>query len=220
MLVGMNQNIGDLRDLAKEAGRHMKRVGWTQGAEKKRGKVSIIGAINHCETTPGDAQILHQVLHHRGRAEDWNDQQGRTEDQVVGFLKRTVIDTDTLTEVFGPQYRQVLGIVRTLASAYEPDLYELSNANAKTPSRLAAYDSAWDAAHAVARDAGRDQHADYAWNAAYNDRLPDADDSALFAAADAAAAVAVRDIIPAEHYRTLTHAWRTVFGGPHTSDKA
>ena len=175
--------------------------GWTQ-RQMYAGRAACLtgGLLKACQ--PGDAHLLVQVYRHWNLAEDWNDEDGRTRDEVLAVLDRDVT-ADDLAAVFGPQWEPIVALVRRAAVLTEGEAKRLVTA------RIAAWDAAWDAARVAARGA--------AWGAAW--------DAARGAASDAALALVVRDLIgqhgfTQEHYDTLTAPWARVIGPVHPADQA
>ena len=112
-------------------------------------------------------------------------------------------------EAFGPQGVHVVALLerarhitpdeaRALAPVWDDALGDaLGDAS----------DAAWDAAEGAAREAALAAAEEGA-----------ALDDALDAVRDAAGALVVRDVITADHYNTLTRAWREVIGPIHPDD--
>jgi hypothetical protein len=99
----------------------------------------------------------------------------------------------------GPQGPEVAALIERAARITVDDV-----------KRLAA---AWDAARVAARVAARDAAWDAAWDAARVDAW-----DAAGVAARVAVGLLVRDVLPPEHYQTLTRPWATVIGPCHPDD--
>jgi len=183
---------------------------WTQGAMHHGDRMCLVGGLESCGLAPGEWLIARAVARHRGHGEPWNDTDGRTEDEVVVWLRTAEpITPDELAEVFGPQWEQVCALVLR-AARLTPD-----KAKALGAARGTAWDAAWDAAWYAARGAAWDAARDAAWGAAW--------DAAWYAARDAAWALVIRDLIgqhgfTQDHYDTLTGPWRRVIGPVHPDD--
>ena len=133
----------------------------------------------------------------------------------------------------GPQAGQLLALLDTAERLTGDKLRELAAAWKATwnAARDAAVDVVWDAAgnvvYDVAWNAARDAAGNATWNAARDaavDAVWDAAvdvvwDAAGNAAYDAAEALVVRDLLPQEHYETLTRPWRTAVGAIHPEDE-
>jgi hypothetical protein len=104
-------------------------------------------------------------------------------------------------QVFGPQGEAVAALVDRAARLTADEMSRLSAA--WSAARDAAGSAAWSAARDAARSAARDAAWDAAWSAAWS------------AARSAARALVVRDLIPPEHYATLTAPWAAVIGPAH-----
>ena len=202
--------------------------GWAQGAmEEADGRVCLTGALRACTPQPGDWLIARAVARHQGHAEGWNDDPSRTEGEVTAWLRTaTVTDTD-LEGVFGPQWAEVVALVRRVATLTPDDVVTLA------ASRDAAGDAARDAARGAARDAAWGAARDAAWGAAWvaawdaacwGAARDAAWDAACWGAArDAACALSARDLIgqrgfTRDIYDTLTRPWRTTIGAIHPDD--
>ena len=102
-------------------------------------------------------------------------------------------------------------------SAMTPDQWDAARASAWTAPRVAARDAARTAARIAARDtdwyAARDAARDATQDAAWDDAWDDAGAAAL-----AAVALVVRDLISTEHYDTLTRPMRLAGITVHPDD--
>jgi plasmid maintenance system antidote protein VapI len=198
----------------RPAAEHIRTHGWTQGQMYADDGAACLtgGLLKACQ--PGDGHLLVQVYRRWDMAENWNDKAGRTADEVIAALDRDVTAED-LAETFGPQWEQIVALVRRAAVLTADEAgrllaaWDAAGAAAWDAAWAAASDAAWAAAGAAARAA--------AWAAAR--------DAARDAAWDAAWALVVRDLIgqhglTQEHYDTLTRPWRTVIGPIDPDDAA
>jgi hypothetical protein len=242
----MTADLSSLRTLPLRAADAIERDGWTQGTEKdEQGRMCLTGALREC-SQPGDWLLAREVYRRRDRAEDWNDADGRTVEQVLAELRREVTEQD-LAETFGPQWEQIVALVRRAAVLTGDEVRALAAAWAAAwdAARAAAWAAAWDAARDAAWDAARDAARDAAWaaaRAAARDAARDAAwaaaraaawaaaraaarDAARDAAWAAASALSVRDLIgqhgfTQQHYDLLTRPWTQVIGPAHPDDVA
>jgi len=155
--------------------------GWVQGSwEDVAGHVCAHQAIRLCDPIPGDAFLIEQVAQRKwGKGVAWNDDSATTEADVREWLAAGIDVTDAdLDEVFGPQWRAVVELVRRAATLTEDEVEWLNAAGA----------AAEDAARAAARAAAEDAARTAAWDAA-----EDAAEAAVWGAARAAARGAVWD---------------------------
>ena len=198
--------IDTLRTLPALAAGYITEHGWTQGTEQDdAGRVCLTGALRLCSPVPGDSYIAREVFRRRDRAEGWNDQNGRTADEVVAYLAATKITDEELADTFGPQWREIVALVRAVSGATQQQIVDLAAAWA------AARDAAWAAAGAAVWAAAGDA----VWDAAGA--------AARDAARDAAGALTIRDLISTNgytqaHYDLLTGPWRQVMGPLHADD--
>lgn len=205
-----------LVDLPRRAGDYIESHGWAQGEEvDDAGHVCLTGALRLCESHPGDWYIARVVFRRRFRAEEWNDDDERTAAEVIGYLRspEAAITDDELAKVFGPQWRAVVAMVRSITGATPDQVARLDATRdaAWAADRAAAWAAAWAANRGATRGATRGADRDAAWAAAWD------------AAWDAAWALVVRDLISEngftqEHYDLLTGPWAAVFGPAHPDD--
>lgn len=191
-------DLEPLHNLPQLAAQGLGDKGWTQGTEQdSHGRMCLTGALRICAPIPGDGHIAREVFRRRNRAESWNDENGRSAEEVITYLAATEITDEELAETFGPQWREIVAQVRAISGATPKQIEDL--AAARVAARAAAWAAAWDAAWDAARDA--------AWAAAWA----------------AARALVVRDLIgqhgfEQHHYDTLTKPWRSVMGPLHPDD--
>ncbi|MFI1942219.1 hypothetical protein ACH44C_34445 [Streptomyces purpureus] len=178
----------------RTAGTYMTEHGWTQGIEQNDlGQVCLTGAIRLCAPQTGDESLIRAVLRHQNRAEDWNDTDGRTADEVLSVLTTVEITDADLEATFGPQWAGVVCVVRQAATLTAKQAETIYVAWA------AAGDATWDAAWGAARAATL-----ATWAAR----------DARAAAGGAARAEVVRHLITPEQYNALTAPWRAAFPTP------
>ncbi len=125
--------------------------GWAQDAwTDDDGHVCAHQAIRLCAPVPGDAYLIEQVAECLwGRGPDWNDDADRTEADVRAWLSAGIDVTDAdLAEVFGPNWRAVVDVVRKAATLTDEQTERLRAAQAAA--RVAAWVAAWAAAWAAA----------------------------------------------------------------------
>lgn len=179
---------------------------WIQGEQRDGDRMCLVGGLEACGLAPGEWLIARAVARHRGHGELWNDTDGRTEEEVVGWLRAAEpITPAELAEVFGPQWEPICALVLRAARLTDDQAKSLAAARAAAfAARVVAWDAAWDAVSAAAWDAARDAARPAAW--------------------DAARALVVRDLIgehgfTQEHYDLLTGPWRQVIGPVHPDDE-
>ncbi|MDF3280450.1 hypothetical protein [Gordonia sp. N1V] len=235
-------SIDNLNLLPHLAADYIREHGWTQGTEQDAdGHVCLTGALRLCSPVPGDGYIAREVFRRRHRAEVWNDEHGRTSDEVITYLAESEITDAELAETFGPQWHEIVAQVRAISGATPRQITDLAAAGGAAgaaawdaawdaaraaawgAARDAAWDAAWDAARAAAWGAARDAARAAAWAAARDAAWGAARDAAWGAARDAAWALVTRDLIGTngytqEHYDLLTEPWRQVMGPLHADD--
>ena len=199
-------------DLLKLLGQHGEH--WMQGRWERFDKMCLHGAIRRCSPQPGDAFLIQQVAECQGWGTEWNDDQSTEWVQVRERLAHVEVTDVDLADTFGPQWEQIVALVRRAAVLTADEVTDLA--------------AAGDAIDAAARAAARGATEDDAWSAAW---------SATNAAAKAVANGATRGVIGAaaralvirhvigqhgftqEHYDLLTGPWRKVVGPVHPDDK-
>ena len=207
---------------------------WTQGHQHDGNRMCLVGGLQSCGLAPGEWLIARAVARHRDHAEGWNDDAGRTEADVVGWLRTAEpITPAELVDVFGPQWREVCAMVLRAARLTHDEASDLDAAMDATWDATwdAAMDATWDAARAATWDAARAaawaaaRAAAWAaaWDATWGETWGEAWDAAWDATWDATRALVVRDLIGThgftqDHYDTLTRPWRTVIGPVHPDD--
>lgn len=202
-----------LAEIPSAAAAYIEAHGWTRKTmQDKDGAVCLHGAIRECTPQKGDAEIVRAVARAKGYTESWNDEEASASEVLDALRGLTVTDAD-LAETFGPQWREIVALVRRAATLTDAE------ARALDAARNAARVAARNAARNAARVAGESSGAawDAAWDAARN--------AAQAAAWDAAGALAARDLIgqygfTREHYDTLTGPWARVIGKVHPDDVA
>ena len=181
---------------------------WIQGEMRNGEAVCAHGAVQTCQgLRPGDEHIIRAVMRTKGVTEEWNDESGRTKDEVLARMAFIEVSDVDLEETFGPAWRMVIAVIRRSAILTAAEAKDLDAA------RAAAWDAArgaaWDAARAAAWDAARAAAWDAAWDAAWG--------AAWDAAWDAAWAAVVSDLVghhglTQEHVDTLMAPWVQVLG--------
>ena len=204
----------ELTALMRSGADHIDAHGWTQGRmEDEHGATCLTGSLRACAPQPGDWRIGAAVARHLGHAESWNDADERTEGEVTAWLRTVEVTDDDLAETFGPQWVEIVALVRRAAVLTEAEASRLVAA------RYAAWNAAWNAARVAARVAARDAAWNAACNAAWNAAGDDASDVAVYTATT----LVVRDLIgqhgyTQDHYDALTWPWRQVIGPLHPDD--
>lgn len=118
---------------------------WIQDIQHDGDRMCLVGGLKSCGLAPGEWLIARAVARHRDHGEGWNDAEGRTEAEVLDWLRTAEPITPTeLAEVFGPQWEQVCALVLRAARLTREESSALDAA------LDAARGAAWDAARGVA----------------------------------------------------------------------
>ena len=149
--------------------------GWAQGVwTASDGAICAHQAIRLCAPQPGDAHLIEAVATAQGWGTDWNDDAETTETDVRARLAGGVDVTDSdLADVFGPQWRAVVRVVRKAAALTPCEADELAAARyaargaARDAARNAARNAARRAARGAARNAARRAARDATWYVAW-----------------------------------------------------
>jgi hypothetical protein len=211
----------DLLKLLGQNGEH-----WLRGSWERADKMCLHGAIRRCSPQRGDAFLIEQVANRQGWGTNWNDCKGTEWVQVRERLAHVEATDVDLADTFGPQWEQIVALVRRAAVLTADEMLDLAVA------RAAAGDAAWAAAWAAAGAAAGAAAWGVAWGVAW-DVARAAAGAAAWAAAGAAAGAAawgvagalmIRHVIgqhgfTQEHYDLLTGPWRKVIGPVHPDDK-
>lgn len=172
--------------------------GWTRETfEDDRGRVCAHGAVRTCEgLRPGDSQIISALMQRQGLSFEWNDNEATEAAEVAAAIVGVDTSDAALAECFGPQWRQIVWLVRAAAALTPEEARRLDAA--RDAARAAARNAARAAASAAARDAARGA----AWDAARGAAA--ARDAAWDAARAAASALVVADLV-GQHSLTQEH---------------
>lgn len=139
---------------------NLKARDWIQGSMQRGEAVCAHGAVKTCQgLRPGDEHIIRAVMRTKGVTEDWNDEDGRTKQDVVAAMSLIEVSDADLQETFGPAWRMVIAVIRRSAILTAAEAKDLA----------AARDAAWAAARYAARAAARDAARDAAWAAVVSD---------------------------------------------------
>lgn len=111
----------EFNDLLRSASDFTADVGWARGEyrDEVTGTRCIQALINDCPGTvrPGDNHIVGSVMHVDGFSWTWNDKLGLQEGEttVRKLLWETIIDDAVLHATFGPQWPEIIALIRRAA---------------------------------------------------------------------------------------------------------
>lgn len=164
---------------------------------------------------PGDWLIARAVFRKTARVEGWRGRPAITEDEILEQLQRTEITDLDLADTFGPQWDELVVLIRRAAKLTRTEENDLEAAQAFA-SRDLAWDASRDAGARAARRAAIRNGDIYAaaWGSVWLSVWP----VYWRAARSAAWAVSTRDLIgqngyTREHYDVLMGPWLSVIGG-------
>ena len=193
---------------------------WIQGSwSGEDNKMCLHQGIRVCQPRKGDAFIIEQVAGAQGWGTVWNDDAGRTFDDVKQTLvEHREIFPFELEAVFGPQWSPIVDLVRSAAALTYEQAESLNAAEG------AALNAAWAAAEGAAREAAREAARIAALNAIRSAAWNAAGAAPGAAPVDAAQALVIRDLIgqhgfTQDQYNLLTGPWASVIGPVHPDDE-
>lgn len=199
-----------LTDFGRAAAVYIDVHGWTQGQmDDGTGCVCLTGALKHCCPVPGDFELVREVHRQRDRGERWNDAEDRTAEEVRTYLATEPITDADLEGTFGPRWRVIVTVVRTLASA-TPEQHERLCAAVAEQTGSGANTEAAEAIWRAAMETRRVLVWDAVWTASR---------CLIWEAARPVVAFMVADLVGQsgltnEHFETLTQPYVAVFGQP------
>jgi len=188
--------------------------GWGDWNEPTCTETCLFGAIRRCSPVPGDAYLIAEVAKLLGWGTTWNDDEDTTWADVRARIDAGLDVTDAdLEHTYGPQWREIVAMVRRAAVLTEREARELAAARAAGRAAIGA------AAIAAARAAIGAAAGAVAMAAAMAAAMSAGAVAmaAAMAAAMSAGAVATRHLIgqhgyTQKHYDTLLAPWRQVIG--------
>lgn len=204
--------------------RNLQTRGWARGVfEDSSGHVDSHGAVQTCEGVhPGDAYIIRAVMHSYGFDEKWDRGQD-SESVVVDHLRSIEITDEVLEETFGPQWRNIVWIIRRAAilTRDEEDSLDIAQFSIELKDRYEAeYVSrvaSWDSDRAQGRGSHWNLNRSKVWDAAWNSARYAAWNVAEDESANAAGALAVSDLVgqhglEQRHIDILLEPWMKAIG--------
>ncbi len=193
-------------------------VGWATNAEcSSRGELCLTGALRRVTEHPGDWLVARAVFQHLGRAERWNDSPGVDLELVTATLRGVEITPSLLRDTYGPQWAEVVHLVRVCAeltadqhvALRRPWTQPRADASVHAEERTrevhlvaqlaAAKASVWDATRAAGGAAVVDVSAASAGTTAW----------------DAVTALVLGDLLDPADRATLVEPWNTALGAVH-----
>ena len=186
-------NTTAVLDLLGQDGEH-----WTQGSWEEGNSMCLHGAIRKCQPQLGDAHLVQQVADRQGWGISFNDNAEGWGDVKKRILHGLEVTDEDLADIYGPNWRYVVTLVRQAASLTAEQVESLKAV------RTAVRGAAW----VVGRNAARNAAGDAAWGAVRGVVRGAAEGWTR----DAASALVVRDLITPEQYQTLAGPWESVMG--------
>lgn len=204
-----------LRTQPARAAELIESVGWATNAEcSSRGELCLTGALRRVTERPGDWLVARAVFQHLGRAERWNDSPGVDVALVTATLRAIEITPALLAATYGPQWAEVVHLVRVCAELTADEHVALrrpwtptragaaaratqhAGGAGRTAQLAAAKASVWDATRAAGGSAVVDVSAASAGTTAW----------------DAVTGLVLGDVLPAVDRATLVEPWNTALG--------
>lgn len=132
----MDNHLKKIKELLAESAVHIDKYGHHQNDMWEGMSCCIMGAPRMIDEESSYSHIIRDVLSHIGYNEVWNDKLGRTKEEVVEALNRSVdvVTEQTLEEVYGPNYVQIIELI-TDVDNWNQQMYTEIESNA-TPVTL------------------------------------------------------------------------------------
>jgi hypothetical protein len=187
---------------------------WIKGAWANGDSMCLHVAIRRSQIQPGDALIIERVAENQGWGVTWNEGSATTWSDIRKRLSCVAVTDMDLANTFGPQWVQVVELVRRAALL--------------TPAEAVALDKAWEAAKIPSWESELDFVANDRWDAAGIAAGIAAGEVLENAAWDpawhAAGALAVRNLVgefnfTQARYNLVTGPWASVIGPVHPEDR-
>ena len=212
-------SINNINTLAADA---IDRYGWTQHEmQDDDGSLCLVGALRHCSPQPGDWLIARAVYRRQRHAEAWNDEKGRTAEEVTAWLREHPITDAEIEAMFGPQWKVIIRLVRKAVTTTDDQAAALDAA--WTTADVIAMDAAWtivrDAAYLEAREDAWANAGFVSWDATWLSGWTPDSNAARDAVWNVAKALVVADLVgqyglTQEHIEALMRPWVSVMGDP------
>ena len=218
--------LGPIHTLAADMIEH---VGWTQNKEiAADGSACLTGALKLCEPQPGDWLLARGVYRQHGHGEGWNDETGRTANEVINYLRKTEITNADLAATYGNQWEQFVALIRritTLTNKEKQKFVTYQNTNVVNPKFEISTALTWAVVPQAKREAIWDETRDVMFDV-FGDEgqlARSSNNSTWYLTRATVRALMLRDIIgqygfTQEHYDVLTYPWAHIIGPVHPDD--
>lgn len=202
----------ELNELMRSASDFTADVGWTRREYKDEatGARCIAGLVLDCPITtwqPGDNHIVYSMLYHDGFGWPWNDQLSMQEGEtaVRKLLWEMVIDDAALCTLFGPQWQEIIALVRRAALLTDEPVSKMPGQNYRFTASARATQ-----AYAVWLGTDEEHFSLPAGDTLLRMRVHSESDSAnpgIAAAAEAAVGIATRHLVGTAGYAEKDHRY-------------
>lgn len=207
-----------LRTQPARAAALIESVGWATNAEcSSRGELCLTGALRRVTEHPGDWLVARAVFQHLGRAERWNDSPGVDAGLVAATLRSVEITPDLLRTTYGPQWAEVVHLVRVCAELTSDQHVALRRpwTQARADASARAEDSARSAGRVAPLAAAKASVWDATRAAGGAAALAVSAASAGTTAWDAVTALVLDDVLDAADRAILVEPWNSAVGMVH-----
>lgn len=109
----MSEHLEKIKTLLSRSADHIDEYGHHQFDMWKDKACCIMGAPRMVDAESSYSHIVRDLLDHIGYGETWNDEPGRTKEEVINALNgaRSLITEQTFLEVYGPRWREIADLI-------------------------------------------------------------------------------------------------------------
>lgn len=127
------EHLNSIHALLIESANHIDRYGHHQFDMWEGKACCIMGAPRMVKNEAAYSHIVRDLLAHIGYDEAWNDQPGRTKEEVVSALSESsnIIDEQALESVYGCKWKSILDLIVEVDSWNQADFDKIQRDNQK-----------------------------------------------------------------------------------------
>lgn len=126
----MNNHLKKIRTLLHDSSDHIDKYGHHQNDMREGKACCIMGAPRMIDKESSYSHITRNVLASLGYDEVWNDQEGRTKEEVVDALADSskIVDESILEQTFGLKWADIVDLIVEVDSWYSQDYAKIEKA--------------------------------------------------------------------------------------------
>lgn len=127
------EHLNSIHAILIESANHIDKHGHHQFDMWEDKACCIMGAPRMVKNEAAYSHIVRTLLAHIGYDEAWNDQPGRTKEEVVGalFESTNAIDEQVLESVYGSEWKSILDLIVEVDSWSQADFDKIQRDNQK-----------------------------------------------------------------------------------------